>query len=346
MTTAITGRLTVTRVMFKVMLALVPGIAAYVWYFGPAILVTLAVASVAAVVSEAILLLIRGRPVWPFVSDMSALLTAWLLALSIPPMSPWWLTTLATVFAIVFAKHIYGGLGYNPFNPAMAGFAAALIAFPSQMSRWPPPGAIAATRTDFTLQLKYIFHEFVSKAPLIDAESLATPLDTLKTQVANKHAIAEFLYMPIFGNVAGSGTEIIALCYLIGGVYLLQQKLITWHMPVAFIGVIALFSGLFHGINPARHAMSFFHLFGGATMLGAFFIVTDPVSAATTPRGKLIFAGAAGLFTYLIRVFGGYPDGVAFAVLFLNAWVPLIDTYTQPAIFGKRKKTRQQTEKS
>ena len=337
-TTAITGKLSVTKVMFKVMLGLAPGIVAYVWYFGPAILVSIAIASVTALVAEAILLKIRGVPVWPFLSDISALLTAWLLALSMPPLSPWWLTVTATLFAIVIAKHVFGGLGYNPFNPAMAGFAAALIAFPSAMSHWSPPNTIAATRVEFRDQLNHIFREFSNKAFIIDAESMATPLDTLKVHAGNKEKIADFLYMPIFGDLAGKGTEIIALGYLLGGLFLLQQRLITWHLPVAFIAVMAGLAELFHLIDLAKHAGVLFHLFGGATILGAFFIITDPVSAATTPRGKLIFAAGAAALTFVIRVFGGYPDGVAFAVLFMNMCVPLIDAYTVPPVFGRKPK--------
>ena len=338
-TTAITGKLSVTKVMFKVMLGLVPGIIAYVYYFGPAILVSLAIASVTALVAEAILLVIRRKPVWPFLSDMSALLTAWLLALSMPPLSPWWLTVMATLFAIVIAKHIFGGLGYNPFNPAMAGFAAALIAFPSPMSHWSPPNQIAATRVEFKDQLNHIFPEFANKAFVIDAESMATPLDTLKIHVSTKEKIADFTsYMPIFGSLAGKGTEMIALAYLLGGLFLWQQRLITWHLPIAFLAVTAGLAEFFHLIDSTKHASALFHLFGGATMIGAFFIITDPVSAATTPRGKLIFAAGAALLTFLIRVFGGYPDGVAFAVLFMNMCVPLIDAYTKPPVFGHKQK--------
>ena len=335
-TTAIIGKLSVTKVMFKVMLGLAPGIIAYVYYFGPAILVSVAIASVTALVAEAILLFIQRKPVWPFLSDMSALLTAWLLALSMPPLSPWWLTVTATLFAIVIAKHIFGGLGYNPFNPAMAGFAAALIAFPSPMSHWSPPNQIAATRVDFKDQLNHIFPQFANKAFVIDAESMATPLDTLKVHVSIKEKIADMSYMPIFGDLAGKGTEMIALAYLLGGIFLWQQRLITWHLPVAFLAVMAGIAEVFHLVDPTKHADALFHLFGGATILGAFFIITDPVSAATTPNGKLIFAAGAALLTFVIRVFGGYPDGVAFAVLFMNMCVPLIDAYTIPPVFGRK----------
>ncbi len=337
-TTAITGKLSVTKVMFLVMLGLMPGIIAYVYYFGPAILVSLAIASVTALVAEILLLLIRRKRVWPFASDLSALLTAWLLALSMPPLSPWWLTVMATLFAIVIAKHIFGGLGYNPFNPAMAGFAAALIAYPSPMSHWSPPNEIASTRVEFRDQLNHIFPEFANKRFVIDAESMATPLDTLKVHISTKEKIDDFSYMPIFGKLAGKGTEMIALAYFLGGLFLWQQRLITWHLPIAFLATLAGLAEIFHLIDPTKNASAIFHLFGGATMLGAFFIITDPVSAATTPKGKLIFAAGAALLTFVIRVFGGYPDGVAFAVLFMNMCAPLIDAYTIPPVFGRKPK--------
>jgi Na+-translocating ferredoxin:NAD+ oxidoreductase subunit D len=334
--TFLTTRLTVTRLMLKLLLALVPAMAAYVWYFGPIILVSVALATAAALAAEALMLLLRREPLAPYLGDLSAVVTAWLLALSMPPLSPWWLTVGANAFAIIVVKHFYGGLGSNPFNPAMAGYAAALVAFPLRMSHWSPPKILSATRTDWHTQLDYIFREFVDRRFLIDAETMATPLDTIKTQVSMKQTVADLAYMPIFGHAAGTGYEVVALCYLIGGLYLLQQRIITWHMPAAFLAAIALFSGVMQLANPAKFAGLLFNVFGGASMLGAFFIVTDPVSGATTPRGKLIFAAGAGALTYIIRVFGGYPDGVAFAVLIMNACVPLIDSYTQPPVFGRR----------
>ncbi len=334
--TFITTRSTVTRVMFKVLLALVPALIAYVYYYGPIIFVDLALATATALATEAIVLKLRGVPAWPFLSDLSAVVTAWLLAMSMPPMSPWWLTVGANAFAIVVVKQLYGGLGSNPFNPAMAGYAAALVAFPLHMSHWSPPQLLSATRNDFRTQLDYIFREFVDKRFLIDAETMATPLDTVKTAVGMKQTLADISYMPIFGHVSGTATEVIALGYLIGGLYMLQQRIITWHMPAAFLAAIAALAGALHLGAPAKFAGPLFHLFGGASMLGAFFIVTDPVSGATTPRGKLIFAAGAGALTYVIRVFGGYPDGVAFAVLVMNACAPLIDAHTQPRVFGRK----------
>lgn len=336
------GSSSVSAIMFKLMLALIPGIAAFVWYFGPAILLSLAVATVTALVCEALMLLIRRAPMKLFLTDLSAVVTAWLLALSLPPLVPWWLVALGTAFAIIVAKHLYGGLGSNPFNPAMVGFAVLLIAFPLQSTRWPPPLMISATRVPFDITLAYVFPGLV-EAPrfLVDAETMATPLDTLRTHVGMKETIGDFSYMPIFGKAGGVGFEMMALGYLLGGLLLWQQRIISWHMPAAFLAGMGGLAGALWLIDSGHYASPLFHFATGGTMLGAFFIVTDPVSGATTPKGKLIYAAAAGVLTYVIRVFGGYADGVAFAVLLMNMMVPLIDAHTQPAVFGHKKSEAQ-----
>ncbi len=325
----------VTEIMAKVLLALIPAIAALVWFFGPAILVSLCLASATALLCEAAMLKLRKRPVTPFLMDGSALLTAWLLALSIPPMGPWWLIVTGTAFAIVIAKHLYGGLGSNPFNPAMVGYAVLIISFPVQMTQWLAPASLAQAHLDFSTILHYMFSGSLP-SPL-DAYTSATPLDTLKTQLHLAKPITEIMTLPIYGKMGGVGSEWVAAAYLLGGLYLLQQKIITWHVPFAFVATIFVFSGIFNLYDPALHAGPFFELAGGATMIGAFFILTDPVTGPTTPRGKLIFASGAGFLTWIIRTYGGYPDGVAFAVLLMNICVPLIDAYTQPPVFGKKK---------
>jgi electron transport complex protein RnfD len=322
----------VRAVMAKVLAALVPGIAAYVWFFGGGILITLTLATLAALAGEALMLKLRDKPLAPFLSDGSAVVTAWLVALAFPPLSPWWLIVAATLFAIVVAKHLYGGLGQNPFNPAMAAFAVMIVAFPALMSQWPA----AARPLPLAEQLRIIF----AGASPIDAVVMATPLDALRTAFASGegHAtVASALAgYPGGGLVAGKGWEWIALGYALGGLWLLQQRVFTWHVPAAFLGTLVLLSGVFHMAAPERFAPPLFHLFGGAAMLGAFFIATDPVSGAITPRGKLIFAAGAALITYVIRIFGAYPDGVAFGILLMNMCVPLIDMNTQPPIFGRK----------
>jgi Na+-translocating ferredoxin:NAD+ oxidoreductase subunit D len=327
----------VSAIMFKVLLALVPGIAAYVWMFGGGVLVTIALATMTALTAEAAMLKIRKRPVQPFLLDYSAVVTAWLLALAIPPLAPWWLIVVGTLFAIVVSKQLYGGLGYNPFNPAMIGYAVLLISFPAIMTKWPAALQLAQSKLGFADQLHYIFSGILPQGVQIDAVTSATPLDYLKTQLTLKHDVASIKDAPIFGALGGKGGEYVTIAYLLGGLYLWQQKIISWHLPTAFLAALALISGVFWMVNPAHFASPLFHLFSGASMLAAFFIITDPVSGPTTPKGKLWFAAGVALITYLVRVYGGYPDGVAFAVIFMNICVPLIDAHTQPRVFGHSK---------
>jgi electron transport complex protein RnfD len=318
--------------MLRVLCALLPGIAAYVWFFGGAILVQIALASVTALLAEAAMLAMRGKPVKLFLTDGSALVTAWLIALTFPSIAPWWLTVLGTLLAIVVAKHLYGGLGQNPFNPAMVAFALMIVAYPSLMSQWP-----AAGFTEFAPQWNAIFGQ-----RQLDAITMATPLDALRTVLRDpeqRAAIAGLLGSnATFGNIGGRGWEWVAMGYLAGGLWLIQQRIITWHMPAAFVAILFGIAGLFSVVDAAQFAPPLFHVFTGGAMLAAFFIVTDPVSGATTPKGKLIFAAGVALLTWIIRTFGAYPDGIAFAVLLMNIAAPLIDMYTQPPVFGHKQK--------
>lgn len=325
----------VTRIMLKVLLALVPGITIYVALFGAGILVQLLLATLTALVAEAAFLKLRHRPIAPALADLSAVVTAWLIALSFPPLGPWWLIVLGTAFAIVVAKHLYGGLGQNPFNPAMVAYALCIVSFPAIMSQWPHPldaGGLPAID-----QITAIF--FPER---IDSWAGATPLDHLKTTLrlasGNDTLTVQNILKDhtIYGVGAGNGWEWVTLAWLVGGLWLIQQKVISWHIPTALIAGMGGVALLFWGWNPQHFANPLFHILGGATLLGAFFIATDPVSGATTPRGKLVFAAAIGILAYLIRVFGAFPDGIAFAVLILNMCVPLIDMYTQPPIFGEK----------
>lgn len=324
----------VQRVMLQVLAALIPGIAAYAWLFSPVILVQIAIATAAALAAEALMLKLREKPMALFLSDGSAIVTAWLIALTFPPLSPWWLIITGTLFAIVIAKHLYGGLGQNPFNPAMIAFAVCIVSFPALMSQWPAIGL----KVGFGDQVAIIF----GALPRLDAISGATPLDALKTALKleeGQFSVSALLAnQEVFGFFAGRGWEWVTGGYLLGGLWLWQRHIISWHAPAAFIAGMTLLSGALWLYHPAQYANPLFHLFSGGAMLGAFFIVTDPVSGCTTPRGKLIFGFSAGLLAYVIRVFGGYPDGVAFAVLLMNICVPLIDRYTQPAIFGMKDK--------
>ena len=322
----------IRRIMGQVLLALLPGIAVYAWLIGPAILAQLGIATLTALLAEAAMLRLQKKSLAMFLGDGSATVTAWLLALAFPPLAPWWLVVVGTLFAIVVAKHLYGGLGQNPFNPAMIGFAVCIVSFPALMSQWPP----IELQASLGEQLAQIF----GGAPRVDAMSGATPLDALKTALKlgeTQTSVATILSdTRIFGYLAGRGWEWVGGAYLLGGLWLWQRRIIGWQPPFAFLVGITLPAALLWLMNPVQFANPLFHLFSGGTLLGAFFIVTDPVSGCTTPKGKLIFGCAAGLLAYLIRVFGGYPDGVAFAVLILNICVPLIDHYTQPPIFGMK----------
>ena len=327
-------------IMLRVLLALLPGIVAYVWFFGAAILLQITLASLTALTAEAVVLKLRNKPLRLFLTDGSALVTAWLIALSFPPLAPWWLIVLATAIAIVVAKHLYGGLGQNPFNPAMVAFALMIIAYPQHMSQWPSLHAVV--QMDFAAQWAMIFN--LSPTQTLDALTMATPLDVLRTALHNtesKTTIASvWANYPGAGSLVGRGWEWIAAGYLAGGLWLMQQRIITWHLPIAFIATLGLVAGVAHLINPAEFASPLFHLFSGGAMLAAFFIITDPVSAATTPYGKLIFATGVAFITWIIRCFGAYPDGIAFAVLLMNLCVPLIDMATQPRVFGHKKQDR------
>jgi electron transport complex protein RnfD len=325
----------VSTIMLMVLAALMPAIGAYYFFFGPAVLISLALASVTALAAEAAMLKLRNYPVKYFLFDGSALLTGWLLALSIPPLAPWWLIVVGTAFAIIVAKHLYGGLGNNLFNPAMAGFAVLMISFPTYMTQWPAPLMLSQHAVGFGEALQYYFSGTLSSVNL-DAVTMATPLDTLKTQLNLQHTVGEVKNMPIFGNFGGKGGEVIAAMYLLGGLFLLQQRIITWHTPASFLVTLVAIAAIFNGIDSSRYATPMFHLFTGGAMLGAFFIATDYVTAPTTPSGKLIFGTGVGVLEYLIRVFGGYPDGIAFSVLIMNSAVPLIDAYTQPRVFGHK----------
>ena len=320
-------------VMLTVLAALLPGIGVYVWFFGAAILVQIALASVTALAAEAVMLSIRAKPVWLHVSDGSALVTAWLIALTFPSIAPWWLVVTATLIAIIFAKHLYGGLGQNPFNPAMVAFCVMIVAFPQLMSQWPAVGF-----TDFSAQLTAIFG-----TRHLDAVVMATPLDAMRTGLHTAEARATVAAIfgsgASFGNIGGKGWEWIAGGYLLGGLWLLQRRIINWQAPAAFLATLALIAGLAHLLGPARFAGPLFHTLTGGAMLGAFFIITDPVSGATTPRGKLIFGAGAALLTWIIRTFGAFPDGIAFATLLMNICVPLIDMATQPPVFGHKNGT-------
>lgn len=330
----ITPQTSVIQLMLAVLYALIPGLLVYVYFFGMGVLINISIAVITAVSLEAIILKVRQRPVLPFLLDGSAVVTAVLLALALPTLSPWWLTVIGVGFAIIIAKHLYGGLGYNPFNPAMVGYATLLIAFPGEMTAWLP-----SQTHDFSFidSLRFTFFESLPVGRDYDSITMATPLDTVKTQLGLNFTLDEIrsTNSSLFGGIAGSGWEWINLLFMLGGFTLIYMKVINWRIPAAMLVslfVIALFFSL---LDTDAYANPMFHLFSGAAMLGAFFIATDPVTASTTLKGQLIYGAGIGVLTYIIRTWGGYPDGVAFAVLLMNMAVPTIDYYTRPRVFGE-----------
>lgn len=316
------------RVMQNVLLATVPGVIVLTHFFGFGTLVNIIWASILALAFEAWALRLRKRPLGFYLGDYSALVTAVLLGIALPPYSPWWLIAVGIASSILLAKHLYGGLGYNPFNPAMVGYVVLLISFPVQMSSWAAPrgvgelpGLLDALQACFT-------------PGNFDAVTMATPLDLLRQ---NNSLLIDDLWQQNaqFGRWAGIGWEWASLAFLAGGLWLLYQRVFTWHAPIAMLVVLALTAALFYdGGSSASGGSPLFHLLSGATMFGAFFIVTDPVSSAVSTRGRLVFGALVGLLVYLIRVYGNYPDAVAFAVLIMNFAAPFIDQYTQPRSYG------------
>ena len=337
--------------MLQVLLALVPGIAAYVWFFGWGVLINIGIAAVAALGAESAMLLIRKQPLRQYLTDCSALVTAVLLALALPPLSPWWLTVIGVFFAIVVAKQLYGGLGFNPFNPAMVGYVVLLISFPVQMTSWLPISAFSSYQLDFLETATFIFSGHLPPGVTFDTLTEATPLDTLKNNLGQGNTVSEIRaqlgldektshllsVIPIFGAIGGKGWEWVNVGFLLGGVWLLYKKIISWHIPVAMIGGLTLIAAAFFLVNPEHYAPPLFHLFSGAVMLGAFFIATDPVTAAASNPGRLIYGAGIGVLIYIIRTWGGYPDSIAFAVLLMNMAVPLIDDHFKPRVFGHGK---------
>ena len=327
----------VSRMMLAVIYALIPGTLVYVHFFGFGVLINIFIAIVAALSCEVIILKIRNRPIKPFIYDGTALLTAILLALALPTLAPWWLPALGAAFAIIIAKHLYGGMGYNPFNPAMVGYAMLLIAFPKEMTAWIPAETHGLS---FFNSLNYSLFETLPSGMNYDAITMATPLDSIKTQLSLGHTLDEIhsSNSSLFGNFAGYGWEWINIMFLIGGIILISIKVISWHIPVSLLGALAFMAMIFNFSDSGSYSSISFHLFGGAAMLGAFFIATDPVTAAVSNRGRLIYGAGIGILIYVIRTWGGYPDAIAFSVLLMNMAVPMIDYYYKPTVFGATKK--------
>jgi electron transport complex protein RnfD len=326
----------VSALMLHVLAALVPAAIAHVWYFGPGLIFNLLVATVFAAAAEALMISLRSRQPETGLTDYSVLVTAALLAFALPSLTPWWVTATGALFAVVVAKHLYGGLGFNIFNPAMAGYVVILVAFPMHLNLWVAPsmGDLDYQKLTVLQTLTFTLTGSLPDAISFDAISRATPLDVMKSGLNNARTIAEIRAVPIMGDFGGRGWEWIGNFLAFGGFWLLIKKIIRWQIPVGVGLGLLVPATIMYMIDPGSNASPGFHLFGGATILCAFFIATDPVTAATSPKGRMIYGIGIGLLIYCIRRWGSYADGVAFAVLMMNMAVPAIDYFTRPHIIG------------
>jgi electron transport complex protein RnfD len=310
----------VKHLMWGVIKALVPAWIVAVVVFGWAALKVTVLAVGSAVLFEYLIqkFVLKAEP---SISDGSAAVTGLLLAFNVPSTLPAWMVVLGSFIAIAVAKMSFGGLGNNPFNPALVARVFLLISFPVSMTTWPKPfsGAFSA----------------------VDGVTTATPLGLLKESIKNGESVKQILaqlpsYSDLFlGKVAGSLGEISTIALIVGGIYMLRKKIITWHIPASVLGSVALLSGVLWLANPARFADPVFQLLSGGIMLGAIFMATDLVTSPMTKKGMVIFGTGIGVLTVVIRDFGAYPEGVSFAILIMNAFVPLINRYCKPKRFGE-----------
>ncbi|MDR1864020.1 MAG: RnfABCDGE type electron transport complex subunit D [Bacteroidales bacterium] len=337
----------IERLMRDVLLALLPAFLVSVWMFGLGAIYVTAVSVACCMLTEYIIqkYLLKQETT---LRDGSAMVTGVLLAFNVPSNLPVWILILGAVVAVGVAKMTFGGLGNNPFNPALAGRVFMLISFPVQMTSWPKP---VVSR----LNLETVFSFGAYPREYIDAYTGATPLGTLKESVAAWQAdaasgattgesLADVLSrepsLPdmLLGRMSGSMGEVAAGALLLGGAYLLIRKVITWHIPVSIILTAFIFTGILYLTNPEGNAHPLFHLLTGGLLLGAVFMATDYVTSPMNPAGMIIYGTGIGVITVVIRVFGAYPEGMSFAILIMNAFVPLINTYIKPARFGKEVK--------
>lgn len=311
-------------------MALLPGFAVQVGFFGFSYVVNAGILCISACGFEALVLKLRNRRCFVVLKDSSALVTAVLLAIALPPFLPIWMYVLAGFIAVVLGKQLYGGLGFNPFNPAMVAYAFLLVSYPVAMTTsWALPRGMVEP-----LSLMEAIQLAVSDRGLVDAMTGATPLDVYK-HLAGKELSEQIFARPIFGDTLALGWQWVALAYGAGGCFLAFKKLIQWQIPLCvFLGFTLM--SLCLGWDPDRHVPLGLHWAAGSLVIGAFFIATDPVSAPTTDLGRRIYGLGIGVLIYMIRHFGSYPDAVAFALLLMNLAAPLLDQFTQPRTFGHK----------
>ncbi len=308
------GNDSVNKIMYGVIIALIPALLVSVYYFGIGAILITAVSVASCVLFEYILqkFLMKTKPT---IGDGSAIITGLLLAFNVPSNLPIWILIIGAIVAIGIGKMSFGGLGQNPFNPALVGRVFLLISFPAQMTVWPVPEAMTFT--------------------FADAHTGATALSVLQSQSAA--AVTEqFSNLSMFlGNMGGSLGEISAIALLIGAVFMLFKKIISWHIPVAVLASMALFSGILWLIDDSQFVSPLFHVLSGGALLGALFMATDMATSPMTKKGMIIFGIGIGVITMIIRIWGAYPEGMSFAILIMNAFVPLLNKYIKPKRFGR-----------
>ncbi len=330
----------VTRTMTLVMLALVPATAYGLYLYGWPAIILFTIAITSALLFEILSLLIAKKPVVRFASDGSAMLTAWLLAISLPPWAPWWVAVLGSAIAIVIGKHVFGGLGQNVFNPAMVGRVVLLLSFPLEMTAFVNPIPLFSADAPTFLQGVQIVFGGMS----IDAYTGATVLDSVKVAVGHGGVVQDGIAGQrnlgswLAGNNAGSMAEGADVLLLLGGILLIFTRVIRWFIPVSTLLSLAAVATVFNWVDPATYPDASIHLFTGSAVLGAFFIATDPVTSPTSPKGQLFFGASLGALIYVIRTWAQYPEGMSFAILLMNAVTPLINRYMRPRIFGRTNK--------
>jgi H+/Na+-translocating ferredoxin:NAD+ oxidoreductase subunit D len=322
----------ISRTMLTVIVALVPATLYGFWLFGWPSFYLWLITVLSAMLGEAFGLRLSGQRALPVLRDGSAILTGWLLAVSLPPWAPWWIGVVGGLFSTLIAKQLFGGLGQNLFNPAMVARVFLLISFPVQMTAWIAVGTHLPGPHDGLLVT-------FGGAPQLDAVSSASLLGHAKTEMSRGldllHSLAHAPGNSWLGARPGSLGETSALLIVLGGLALLLLRVITWQIPVAMLVGVALPAAIGHAADPARYLDAWTHLISGGVMLGAFFIATDYVTSPNTPAGQLLFGFGCGFLTFVIRTWGGYPEGVAFAVLLMNALTPVIDRYVQPRVYGR-----------
>lgn len=327
----------IAGIMRQVMLALAPATAFGIFLFGWPALFLFAITIIASLLFEALCLSLKGVPVKPVIADGSAMLTGWLVAITMPPWAPWWIGAIGAGIAIVLGKQVYGGLGQNLFNPAMLARVAILISFPIEMTTWANVTPWFSTNAPgFLDSLKITF----SSIENIDAVSGATTLGFVKTEFTQNRVLPEILQdysgiLDVLGWTRGSLGETSAFLLTFGGLWLMYKRVISWHIPFSLMGAIALLSAVMHSVDPAHYLSPWVHLNSGALICAAFFIATDYVTSPNTPLGQIVFGAGCGLLIFVIRTWGAYPEGAGFAVLLMNAVTPLIDHYIRPRIYGR-----------